>query len=152
MLFRMKKLLSVAVLWVPVSVLFLFSGGGHSQPLIQSIQEIETQITVKNGNYLKARKQAIYISLKKAVKNALLDFMGEAEYKANKRYLRKILKNSKRYVQSYRFLEVYDDMDAEVSFVKLEVVLYPDAITTVGTLSLQPKWESARPVCVRLQF
>ena len=60
-----------------VSVLFLFSGAGHSQPLIQAIQEIETQITVKNGNYLKARKQAIYISLKKAVKNALLDFMGE---------------------------------------------------------------------------
>ena len=152
MLFRMKKLLSVAVLWVPVSVLFLFSGAGHSQPLIQSIQEIETQITVKNGNYLKARKQAIYISLKKAVKNALLDFMGEAEYKANKRYLRKILKNSKRYVQSYRFLEAFDDMDAEVSFVKLEVVLYPDAITkSLANLGVIPESEGAKRMVILIQ-
>ena len=55
--------------------------------------------------------------------------LGDEEFKASQRDLRKILRRSSHYVKSYHFLEAYDDLVNKTSEVRLEMRFFPSAVT-----------------------
>jgi len=55
--------------------------------------------------------------------------LGDEEFEASQRDLRKILRRSSHYVKSYHFLEAYDDLVNKTSDVRLEMRFFPSAVS-----------------------
>ena len=92
-----------------------------------SYQVIAEVLAVKN-NFAQARKKAVKKALKSALEQDLRAFLGDEEFERNQQEMQGILRKPEKYVKSYRFLEAYDDPIELVSQVKLEVVLFQDAV------------------------
>ncbi len=121
--------ISPALLFFAAAVLIFIVPQAEAQIYVQQTHDVTAQAVAKKGNFVKARKRAVARAMKMAVENALVDLMGEKEFKANRRFLREILGNPQRFVQKYRFIESYDDPEAMISEVRLKVTLFSDAIT-----------------------
>jgi len=94
----------------------------------QLVFEAEGKSSVKNENYVKSRALAVDYAFQNAFTLALQDILGERTYNRKKRVLKKMLKQPKKYINRYRYLEVYDSEVEQFSRVKLEVVFFPEAI------------------------
>ncbi len=81
----------------------------------------------KKANYVKARKTAVWRAMRSAVVKALDDLLGE-NARGSGGKVKQILSKPQTYVKSYRFLEAVDDELEEESRVRLEVVLWTDAL------------------------
>ena len=92
-----------------------------------SYQVIAEALAVKN-NFAQARKKAVKKALKLALEQDLRAFLGDEEFERNQQEMQGILRKPEKYVKSYRFLEAYDDPIKLVSQVKLEVVLFQNAV------------------------
>lgn len=90
--------------------------------------ETEGKASAKNANYLKARKSAVWSAMRSAVVKALDDLLGENAKTSAEGKVKQILSSPQKYVKSYRFLEAVDDELEEESRVRLEVVLWTDAL------------------------
>ena len=90
--------------------------------------EVIVEVPVVKNNFVSARKKAIKIALRTALEQDLREILDNDEFERNRPEIQKILRVSKDYVKSYRFLESYDDPEQLVSYVKLEVNFFQDAI------------------------
>ena len=90
--------------------------------------EVIVEVPVVRNNFVSARKKAIKIALRTALEQDLREILDNDEFERNRPEIQKILRVSKDYVKSYRFLESYDDPEQLVSYVKLEVNFFQDAI------------------------
>lgn len=90
--------------------------------------EVIVEVPVVKNDFAKAREKAVKMALESALKQDLRDFLGDEEFESNQREIRRMLRESEKYVKSYRFIEAYDDPIELVSQVKLEVVLFQDAV------------------------
>ncbi len=102
---------------------FLFS-----QPILKDAYEGFASVPTKNENYVTARKKAVAFAMKNAMELAFKDLMGEEEFAANQRDLKKIIRRARRYVKSYRYLQALDDLENKVSEVILEVRFFSGAV------------------------
>jgi hypothetical protein len=91
--------------------------------------EVSVEVPVVKNNFAKARKKAVRIALRSALKQDLREVLGEEDFKKNRQEIQKILKVSNKYVKSYRFLEAYDDSVELMSRIKLEVFFFQKAIS-----------------------
>jgi len=91
--------------------------------------EVIVEVPVAKNDFVSARKKAIKIALRTALEQNLREVLENDEFKRNRQEIQKILRVSKDYVKSYRFLESYDDFEQLVSHVKLEVKFFQDAIS-----------------------
>ena len=118
------------------AVLLVFFVGGiaffpahaFAQLGVLTTYESEGKAEAKDGDFVKARKTAVWRGLRAAVEKSLKDLLGEEDTAAAEKQVHRILSKPKRYVKSYRFLEMADDDLAQESRVRLEVVLYTDAL------------------------
>ncbi len=94
----------------------------------QLVFEAEGKSSVKNENYVKSRALAEDYAFQNAFVLALQDILGERTYHRKRGVLKKMLKQPKKYINRYRYLEVYDSEVEQFSRVKLEVVFFPEAI------------------------
>lgn len=105
----------------------------------QLVFEAEGKSSVKNENYVKSRALAVDYAFQNALSLALKDILGKRTYNRKRGVLKKMLKRPKKYINRYRYLEVYDSEVEQFSRVKLEVVFFPEAInrelSTLGILS-----------------
>ena len=99
-----------------------------AQPILKDSYEGVASIPVKNENYVTARKKAVAFAMKNAMELAFKDLMGEEEFAANHRDLKKIIRRANRYVKSYRYLQALDDIEKKVSEVILEVRFFSGAV------------------------
>ncbi len=90
--------------------------------------EVVVEVPVVKNDFVSARKKAVKVALRTALEQDLREILGNAEFERNRQEIRKILRLSKDYIKSYRFLESYDDAERLVSHVKLEVNFFQDAI------------------------
>ena len=90
--------------------------------------EVIVEVPAVKDNYVQAREKAVKIALKSALEQGLREFLGNEEFNRNWRKMQKMLKQFEKYVKSYRFLEAYDDPSKLVTQVKLEVILFQDAV------------------------
>ena len=90
--------------------------------------EVEAEAAASNDNYVRSRKRAVSRALRAAVDQALKDLLGEKAHSKRNQEIRKILNRARDYVKSYRFLEVVDDETESLSRVRLEVVVFTDAL------------------------
>ena len=91
--------------------------------------EVSAEVPVVKNDFVKARKKAVKIALRAALEQNLREIFGDDEFKQNRKEMQKMLKVSKKYVKSYRFLEAYDDSVELMSRIKLEVNLFQEAIS-----------------------
>jgi len=91
--------------------------------------EVIAEVPVVKNNFAAARKKAVKIALRSALEQDLRETLGDDEFERNRREVQKMLKVSKKYVRSYRFLEAYDDPLQLTSRIKLEVNFFQDAIS-----------------------
>ena len=68
---------------------FLFS-----QPILKDAYEGFASVPTKNENYVTARKKAVAFAMKNAMELAFKDLMGEEEFAANQRDLKKIVRRA----------------------------------------------------------
>ncbi len=119
---------------ITVSLLFFFgltcfSGSpAFAQLGVLTTYESEGTAKAKNGNFVKSRKTAVWRGLRSAVEKALNDLLGEGSTASAGKQVNQILSHPKKYVKSYRFLEMVDDDLEQESRVRLEVVLFTDAL------------------------
>ena len=106
-------------------------GFSFAQPVLKDSYEGTAQVSVKNDNYVVARKKAVDSAMKNAMKLVFKDLMGEKEFEANTSQLKKIIRRANRYVKSYRYLQALDDIDNKVSEVVLQVRFFPGAMNQV---------------------
>lgn len=100
----------------------------NAQLGVLTTYESEGKAPAKKANYVKARKSAVWRALRGAVLQALEDLLGKETRVQSRPQVKKILSSPQKYVKSYRFLEsVDDDLEGE-SRVRLEVVLWTDAL------------------------
>jgi hypothetical protein len=90
--------------------------------------EVMVEVPVVKNDFVSARKKAVKIALRTALEQDLREVLGNDEFERNRQEIQKILRVSKDYIESYRFLESYDDPEQLVSYVKLEVNFFQDAI------------------------
>ena len=90
--------------------------------------EVIAEALVVKDNFVRARKQAVKLALEMALEQNLRELFGDDEFEHNQWEIKKILKKPARFVKSYRFIEAYDDPVQLLSQVKLEVVLFQDAV------------------------
>ena len=102
-----------------------------AQPVLKDSYEGTAQVSVKNDNYVVARKKAVDSAMKNAMKLVFKDLMGEEEFEANTSQLKNIIRRASRYVKSYRYLQALDDIDNKVSEVVLQVRFFPGAVNQV---------------------
>ncbi len=113
----------------------LFTVGGFFNPEVFAQQETgdvyegSAIVQAKGENYVAAREKAVNLALKNGLEEMLKEMMGDDEFEASQRDLRKILRHSSRYVKSYRFVGAYDDMVNQTSEVRLEMRFFPSAVT-----------------------
>ena len=94
----------------------------------ESAYEVIAEAPAVESSFVGARKKAVKIALKTALEQNLRELLGDEEFDRHRKEMRKILRKSEKYVKSYRFLEAYDDPVQRMSQVKLEVVLFQDAV------------------------
>ncbi len=116
-----------------VGFLLLPAGGFYNaevfaQQKFGDVYEGAATVQVQGENYVVARKKAVNLALKNGLEDALKEMMGDEEFEASQRDLRKILRRASRYVKSYRFLEAYDDPFEKISEVRLEMRFFPSAV------------------------
>ncbi|OGW28146.1 MAG: hypothetical protein A3K09_06965 [Nitrospinae bacterium RIFCSPLOWO2_12_FULL_47_7] len=80
------------------------------------------------GDFVRARERAVAQAMKQAVEKHLRDVLGEDVYGLHEGALKKVILESERYVRSYRYFYVDDNVKAETSEVELEVALFTDAL------------------------
>jgi hypothetical protein len=112
---------------------FFLAGGFYNaevfaQEKIRDVYEGFATVQTRGENYVVSRKKAVDIALKNGLEEALKEIIGEEEYEASQRDLRKILRHASHYVKSYRFLEAYDDVVSKTSEVRLEVRFFSSAV------------------------
>ena len=90
--------------------------------------DVVVEVPVVKNDFVSARKKAVKIALRTALEKDLREILGNDEFERNRYEIQKILRVSKDYIESYRFLESYDDPEQLVSYVKLEVKFFQDAI------------------------
>ena len=127
----MISLRYVPALWA--GVVFFISAGFCSvevfaQDRMRDVYEGFATVEVKGENYVVSRNKAVQLALKDGLKEALKEIMGDEEFEASQRDLRKILRHASHYVKSYRFIEAYDDPANQTSEVKLEMRFFPSAL------------------------
>ncbi len=105
-------------------------GGGlaWAQPILKDSYEGIAQVPAKKENYVVARKKAVAFAMKNAMEMVFKDLLGEEEFAANQRQLKKIIRRASRYVKSYRYLRALDDIENKVSEVVLQVRFFPGAV------------------------
>ncbi len=94
----------------------------------ESAYEVIAEAPAIKNSFVGARKKAVKIALKTALEQNLRELLGDEEFERNRREMGKLLRKSEKFVKSYRFLEAYDDPIQRLSQVKLEVVLFQDAV------------------------
>ena len=112
---------------------FFIAGGLYctevfAQQNMGHIYEGFATVQVPGENYVVAREKAVKLALKNGLETALKEIMGEEEFEASRRDLRKILRRASRYVKSYRFLEANDDLINRTSDVRLEMRFFASAV------------------------
>ncbi|MBI4383704.1 MAG: DUF2066 domain-containing protein [Nitrospinae bacterium] len=126
-LFDKRSLLPVFLcLWC-----FLFLGQNppaEGQEKLPSVFVAKTEASAANGDFVRARRNAVAQAMKLAVEKCLREILGEREYDANLKTAKVLIADAERYVRSYRFLRAYDDIENSKSEVDLEVSLFVDAI------------------------
>ena len=90
--------------------------------------EVTAEVLVVNDNFVRARKQAVKRALEMALEQNLRELFGDDEFERSQREIEKMLKKPDKFVKSYRFIEAYDDPVQLLSRVRLEVVLFQDAV------------------------
>jgi hypothetical protein len=90
--------------------------------------EVTAEVLVVNDNFVRARKQAVKLALEMALEQNLRELFGDDEFERSQWEVKKILKKPDKFVKSYRFIEAYDDPVQLLSRVRLEVVLFQDAV------------------------
>ncbi len=146
---------SIAKLLVPI-LFCLFSLSevprAAAEGPIALTHEASAKVPVKNNNFVTARNRAVSMALESALEAAFKEMMGEQKFEANRKQLKPFLKKAERYVQSYRFLEAFDDPLEKTSEVSLEVTLFPNAVgQSLGQLGVAVGHESAKKVIVLIQ-
>ncbi len=117
----------------------LFSPEVFAQQKFRDIYSGFATVQVEGENYVAGREKAVDLAMKNGLEEALKEIIGDDEFEANQRDLRKILRRASRYVKSYRFLEAYDDLVNKTSDVKLEMRFFlsalRQALTGIGVLT-----------------
>ena len=90
--------------------------------------EVIAEVPVVKNDFVSARKKAVKIALRTALEQDLREILGNDEFERNRYEIQKILRVPKDYIESYRFLESYDDPEQLMSYVKLEVKFFQDGI------------------------
>ena len=106
-------------------------GFSFAQPGLKDSYEGTAQVSVKNDNYVVARKKAVDSAMKNAMKLVFKDLMGEKEFEENTSQIKKIIRRARKYVKSYRYLQALDDIDNKVSEVVLQIRFFPGAVNQV---------------------
>lgn len=106
----------------------LYSNEVFAQQKMGDAYEGMATVQVQGENYVMAREKAVNLALKNGLETALKEMMGEEEFEASRRDLRKILRRASRYVKSYRFLEANDDLISRTSDVRLEMRFFASAV------------------------
>jgi hypothetical protein len=117
-----------------VAFLLLIAGGFYNaevfaQQTLMDVYEGFATVQVQGENYVVARKKAVNLALKNGLEEALKEMIGDEEFEASQRDLRKILRRASRYVKSYRFAEAYDDQFEKTSEVRLEMRFFSSAVS-----------------------
>ena len=110
--------------WLFISSGF-YNAEVFAQQKMRDVYEGFATVQVKGDNYVAARKKAVNRALKNGLEVALKEMLGDEEFEASQRDLRKILRRSSHYVKSYHFLEAYDDLVNKTSDVRLEMRFSP---------------------------
>ena len=106
----------------------LYSNEVFAQQKMGDAYEGMATVQVQGENYVMAREKAVNLALKNGLETALKEMMGEEEFEASRRALRKIFRRASRYVKSYRFLEANDDLISRTSDVRLEMRFFASAV------------------------
>jgi len=115
----------------------------------ESSYEVIAEARAVKNNFARAREKAVKIALKLALEQNLREFLGDEEFERNQEKIQRMLKKSEKYVKSYRFLEAYDDPIKLVSQIKLEVVLYQDAVNNyLGRIGVEMGLEGGKQVVI----
>jgi hypothetical protein len=120
-------------LFLLVGSLMLIEGGFFNadvfaQQQLRDVYEGIATVQVQGENYVVARKKAVNLALKNGLEEALKEMMGEEDFEASQRDLRKILRRASSYVKSYRFAEAHDDPFDKTSEVRLEMRFFSSAV------------------------
>ena len=105
-----------------------FNAEVFAQQNFGDIYEGAATVQVQGENYVVARKKAVNLALKNGLEEALKEMMGEEDFEASQRDLRKILRRASSYVKSYRFAEAHDDLIGKTSEVRLEMRFFSSAV------------------------
>ena len=129
----MKKTSCKYFLSLLVAFLLLIAGGFSNaevfaQQKLRDVYEGFATVQVQGENYVVARKKAVNRALKNGLEEALKEMMGEEEFEASQRDLRKILRRASSYVKSYRFADAHDDQFEKTSEVRLEMRFFSSAV------------------------
>ena len=113
---------------------FFFPSGFYNaevfaQQKMRDVYEGIATVQVKRDNYVAAREKAVHRALKNGLEVALQEMLGDEEFEASQRDLRKILRRASHYVKSYHFLDAYDDLINKTSDVRLEMRFFSAAVT-----------------------
>ena len=92
------------------------------------VYDVTAEVGVFGDNFVKARKKAVTVAMKEAVKAALEEILGREVYEANYRLLRKTISRAQRYVRGYRFLEANDNSNEMIVEVHLEITLFTEVL------------------------
>lgn len=95
-----------------------------------------------HSDFVRARENAIAQAKRLAVDGFLRDLLDENVYASHEKALKNVMLDGERYVRSYRFLYVEDNIKEETSEVELEVTLYTDALRrklgALGIIDMPP--------------
>ncbi len=98
--------------------------------------------TAIHSDFVRARENAVAQAKRLAVDGFLRDIVDEGVYASHEKALKNIMLDGERYVRSYRFLYVEDNIKEEASEVELEVTLYTEALRrklgTLGIIDMPP--------------
>ena len=129
-----------------------FNAEVFAQQKMGDVYEGFATVQVQGENYVVAREKAVNLALKNGLEEALKEMMGEEEFEANQRDLRKILRRASRYVKSYRFVEAHDDLTSRTSDVRLEMRFFPSALSqTLAGLGVNTGPASENKVAVLIK-
>lgn len=132
------------LLWIP----------GPAGALVQvSVgHEVSAQAQVIGGDFVRARKKAVAIAMRAAVRQALRDLLGEQGFAEGGQLVSELLSHPERYVKRYRYLDSYDDPNEMTSSVTLEVTIFSDAITrSLGNMGVLTTPQGAQKVVLLIR-
>jgi post-segregation antitoxin (ccd killing protein) len=123
-----KSFIALLIPLLTVGWFFKFPTTVLAQGQIQLTHEVTAEVSVLGNDFVKARKLAVSLALKSALEKALRNFLGDEKFEENQKSFAKTLKQSERYVQSYRFIEAVDDPLGKTAAVVMQVTLFPNAL------------------------